>query len=371
MKIGMVLESNLNIPGGVQEYVRGLYDYLESEGHLVEILTAGSGWDHNSDRNITQLGKSVEIPIPGISASTPLIRVKARNISQHLSQKEYDILHFQGPGGYFNSRILKQSKAINIITFHVYHTGIIPGLAAILWPWERHLNHKYARKIAVSPLAASFAARICPGSFDLIPNGVNLERFCPDFVEIEKRKDSLINILFVGRLDRRKGLSYLLSAYKNMDPSLGKRLMIVGDGPEKKPAERYVRQHRLQNVFFFGRVKSSRLPEIYRSADIFCAPATHGESFGIVLLEAMAAGLPIVAFANPGYKEVLRHSPFYDFIVIPKDVAELSRQIQILASDKNLRQRLSQAGQEHVQQYSWDQVGKQIMNLYQKALASA
>ncbi len=187
------------------------------------------------------------------------------------------------------------------------------------------MNHMYARKIAVSPLAASFAARLCPGSYDIIPNGVNRERFYPGVQENQEFEDELVNILFVGRFDRRKGLTYLLSAFKELDPSPKKRLLIVGDGPEKRSAEHFVRKHKLREVHFLGPVARNRLPGIYRSADIFCAPATHGESFGIVLLEALASGLPIIAYANPGYREVLKCSPLCDFLVIPKDISSLRK----------------------------------------------
>jgi len=371
MKIGLVLESDLAKPGGVQEYVRGLYDHLEPAGHRVDILTAGGQGAGTSARSVIRLGKSVDMPIPGTSASTPLIRVNARAITRRLEQGRYDILHFQGPGGTFNSRILKLSRAINIITFHVHHAGIIPGLAGLLWPWERRLNDKYARKIAVSPPAASFAARLCPGSYDVIPNGVDLDRFHPGLPENQEPGDEPVNILFVGRLDRRKGLTYLLSAYKLLNPTPKKRLLIVGDGPEKRSAERYVRRHKLQEVHFLGPVTRNRLPDIYRSADIFCAPATHGESFGIVLLEALATGLPVVAFANPGYRDVLNSPPLCDFLVSPKDIPGLSHKIQTLARDENLRRRLGRAGLEHVRRYSWDRVGARIVKLYEEELGSA
>ena len=152
MKIGLVLESDLAIPGGVQEYVRGLYDHLVSAGHQVDILTARGREAGASGRSVIRLGRSVDIPIPGSSASTPLIRVSARTARGHLEQGEYDILHFQGPGGIFNSRILKRSRAVNIVTYHVHHAGVIPNLAGFLWPWERRLSHQYARRIAVSPV---------------------------------------------------------------------------------------------------------------------------------------------------------------------------------------------------------------------------
>ena len=141
-------------------------------------------------------------------------------------------------------------------------------------------------------------------------------------------------------------------------------MLIAGDGPEKKAAEQWVSENKAKNIQFLGYVENDRLPDIYRSADIFCSPATHGESFGVVLLEAMASGLPIVAFANRGYKEVMGDRVLGEFLVPPGNSQELMLKLKKLVQDENLRKKLKRNGLDKVQQYSWENIGPKILDIY-------
>jgi phosphatidylinositol alpha-mannosyltransferase len=180
-----------------------------------------------------------------------------------------------------------------------------------------------------------------------------------------------VNILFVGRLEKRKGLGDLLRAYEFMRARVPQtRLIVVGDGPLRGKVESYIARHRLPNVVLAGYVPDSVKPRYYNSADIFCAPATGAESFGIVLLEAMASGLPVVATEVPGYMSVLE--PGRDSLTVrPKGWAELGAALIILARDAELRRRMGAYGHEKARRYSWETVSMQVIEVYEEARDAA
>ncbi len=188
---------------------------------------------------------------------------------------------------------------------------------------------------------------------------------------IRHLRDDKMNILFVGRLEKRKGLGDLLRAYEFMRSRVtNARLIIVGDGPLRGSAESFISRHRLPDVVMAGFVPDFVLPRYYDSADIFCAPATGRESFGIVLLEAMACALPVVATEVPGYMSVLE--PGKDSLTVrPKSWAELGAALVILARDPELRRRMGAAGFEKAKQYSWSSVATQVIEVYEEARAAA
>jgi len=364
MKIGIVLESSLNIPGGVQEYALGLYDFLEGQGHHVEILTSGKPHENTENRNISYLGRSFEIPLFWTSASTPIVIMTGRSIKKFLAEKKFDILHFMEPSIIFNWQILIRSRAANVLTFCSFHTGIRPLLLSLLKPVGKALTKKIKVKIAVSEPASFYARKLYPNPYKVIPAGIDLSRFTPDGPKEKSLFGKEINILFVGRLDKRKGIFYLLQAYADVSKTHACRLLIAGDGPKKKAAEQWVSENKVKNIHFLGYVENDSLPDIYRSADIFCSPATHGESFGVVLLEAMASGLPVVAFANRGYKEVMGDGILGEFLVPPRDLKSLTLKLKGLIEDEKLRRKLKQKSLEKAQQYSWENIGPKILDIY-------
>ena len=368
MKIGIVTETCLTFPGGVQHYSRGLYDFFEKKGHHVEILTCGKESEETRKRFVTRLGKVLEVPLPRYSASAPITFTRSKTIGKFLIKRDFDILHFNGPAGLLSRQLLIYSKAVNILTFHIYHKRIYPFVITPFLPVWRNLTDKFAVKIAVSDTAASYAQKFHPGKYVVIRGGVDLSKYSLVDQKIKEFADGKTNILFVGRLDKRKGIIYLLKAFKKLNNHSDVRLLIVGDGPDKTKAKRFVRKNGLNNVEFLGRVGNDLLPQYYRTADIFCSPATHGESFGFVLIEAMAAGLPIVAYANEGYREVLGKKPFKDFLVKSKDVEGLAANLLKLIHNKNLRKKFGKKSLEEVQQYCWENVGKQILTIYNEAL---
>jgi phosphatidylinositol alpha-mannosyltransferase len=224
------------------------------------------------------------------------------------------------------------------------------------------------RGIAVSEPAKAFVNRYFPDfPLRVIPNGIDISVFHPGHTPIRHLRDDRVNILFVGRLEKRKGLGYLLRAYEFMKPRVpNSRLIVVGDGPLRSSVESYISRHRLPDVVMAGYVPDSVLPRYYCSADIFCAPATGAESFGIVLLEAMATGLPVVATEIDGYMSVLE--PGRDSLTVqPKGWAELGAALVILARDADLRRRMGAYGLEKARRYAWEEVASQVVDVYNQA----
>jgi phosphatidylinositol alpha-mannosyltransferase len=228
----------------------------------------------------------------------------------------------------------------------------------------KKLLPKLQGKIAVSQAAKECVSRYLPGDYQIIPNGVDIDFFSAQVPPLEEFADGKVNILFVGRLERRKGLDCLLVAYgraKKEFPSL--RLIVVGTGAKLPRYESMVGENDLADVVFAGFVPKTNLARYYSSADICCFPATSAESFGIVLLEAMASGKPVVASNVAGYSELLSHRE--EGVVIPaKDEEALTRALLLLAQDRHLRQQMGAKGRDKAEKYSWENVARGVMRYY-------
>jgi phosphatidylinositol alpha-mannosyltransferase len=181
--------------------------------------------------------------------------------------------------------------------------------------------------------------------------------------------DGKVNILFVGRLEKRKGLQYLLKAYRRIKRDIpSSRLIIVGPGTRfRRKYQNQVDKDRLDDVVFVGNVPYEELPRYYKTADVFCAPATGQESFGIVLLEAMALGKPIVATAIEGYASVLTHQR-EGLLVPPKNDRDLARALSELLTDEAMRREMGDRGLVTAQSYDWQKVARRVFNYYTRIL---
>jgi phosphatidylinositol alpha-mannosyltransferase len=293
------------------------------------------------------------------------ITLSPRYVSQvqaMLAREQFDLLHFHEPFVPFLSLVtLHQSKSVNVATFHAY-AGFSPAYEL----GKRTLAHYAARlhgRIAVSAAARHFVDRFFPGDYKVIPNGVNVGRF-HRAVPIARWQDGIPNILFVGRLEDRKGLPHLLKAFRLVRKTGAEcRLLVVGSGPQEREARRYVMTRGLQNVEFLGRVSDAEKAQLFKTADIFCSPATGRESFGIVLLEAMAAGAPIVCSDIHGYKGVVQRGR-QALLVDPGDAKGLAAAILELLADSQLRARMGAAGLVRPEQFSWESVTAKVAEHY-------
>ena len=369
MRIGLVSPYDFASPGGVNDHVRHLSRELARSGHEPSIFAPSSRTDVDyGDVRFYRIGTPIAIPVNDSVARITLSFHLANRVAAIIEEERFDVLHFHEPlMPALPMTMLRMSPTANVGTFHAFarsNVGYYYG-RPLLKPYLGHLH----RAIAVSEPARAFVARYFP-SFRprVIPNGVDTNVYHPGHTPIRHLRDDNVNVLFVGRLEKRKGLGDLLRAYRWLQSRVPKtRLIIVGDGPLRGRVESYVSRHRLPNVVMAGYVPESVKPRYYNSADIFCAPATGAESFGIVLLEALATGLPVVATEIPGYMSVLE--PGKDSLTVePKSWKELGASLVILARDADLRRRLAEYALQKVKRYSWQSVASEVMDVYEDAI---
>jgi phosphatidylinositol alpha-mannosyltransferase len=229
----------------------------------------------------------------------------------------------------------------------------------------RRLGKKLHGKIAVSKPARDYIAKYLPADYRIIPNGVDTHHYQPDGPLRTELKDDKLNIFFVGRLEERKGVGDLIRACSIVKKDFpGFRLIIAGPGIRLRYYYQLLAKKLVgDNVVFTNYVPFNELPKYYRTADIFCAPATGGESFGIVLLEAMASGTPIVATNIPGYASVLTHGQ-EGLLARPENPRSLADALLRLINDRQARLKMAENGLATAQKYSWENVSRSVMEYY-------
>ncbi|HET7028028.1 MAG TPA: glycosyltransferase family 4 protein [Candidatus Limnocylindrales bacterium] len=362
MKIGLVSPYIYPLPGGVTQHVRYLYENLRLRGHDVRILTSSHGPQRSSEGDVIRIGMGFSVPANGSVGTVTFSPRFPSQVRAVLEQERFDLLHFHEPFVPFLSLLLlRESRSVNVATFHAY-AGFSPSYefgSRVLRGYADRLDGR----IAVSAAARHFIDRYFPGDYKVIPNGVDVERY-QRAVPIARWQDGTRNILFVGRLEPRKGIVELLKAYRILRKTgCDCRLLVVGSGPLEREARRYVATRRLGGVEFLGRVTDDEKAQLFKTADVYAAPATGRESFGIVLLEAMAAGTPIVASDIHGYKGVVRRD-VEALLVPPRDHRRLAAALARVLADPLLRARLSAAGVERAQGFSWERVTAKVDDYY-------
>jgi len=366
LKIGIVSPYAYPRPGGANSYVRETYSRLTELGHEVRIITAPWG-DDPPAKDVIQIGRAMAIPFNGsIGRVTLSVRLEWL-ISHMLEREKFDIIHHHEPFVPFLSfQILDSAKCPNVATFHTFG-----GFSFSYWAGrivlDRYMNKLDAR-IAVSSAARHFVSSYFHGDYRIIPNGVDVD-FYANAKPFPEFQDGKVNILFVGRVEPRKGAMYLMRAYariKERHPDT--RLIIAGRGPEIGDLRRFARGQKIEDVLFAGRVSDEDKARFYKTADIFVAPSTGQESFGIVLLEAMAAGRAVVASDIHGYKRVVQRN-VSGLLVEPKDPDALADGLERLILDPDLRRSLGEAGARRAVEYDWRHVTEELVSVYAEVIA--
>lgn len=374
MKIGLVLPYSLTYYGGVQNHVLGLYQELKKRQHTVKIfIPRVDVKEYYKNRDIVLIGGAINIPTETTFTLSFGLGLEGYSLEDYFKRQKFDILHFHNPTAPFLSwQILNASKTVNIATFHadLVDSKFYDGYSSVIKYFYDLLLPKIDGFIAVSKSAEDSLLSVYPKAKNMIiPNGIDIDRFADGKI-IEKYKDGKFNLLYVGRFDERKGIFYLLEAFKKLKKRFAKkiRLILVGNGPQKWEIIKRIKKLKIKNnVCLVGEVKDCQLPNYYKTADLLVAPATSGESFGLVLLEAMAAGVPIVAAANRGYKEVLKEIRNCS-LVSPRDSEALAQKIEKLIKNKEIRERLIDWGLNQVKKYSWKEIAQKVLDFYDKIL---
>ncbi len=368
LKIGILSQAYHPAVGGVTEHVDATAHALCARGHEVAVITAhfSEGESGGFERNgypVHRIGRNFAVPYNGAENNLTIGFGLRGKLEEIFERERFDILHIHCPVSPFLPLLaLRIAKQPVVGTFH---STVMSDLAfrlfrRVLLPSYRRLD----RTLAVSEEARSCVLRHFPGPVDILPNGVNLERFRPGLRRLERFDDGVPNILFVGRHDPRKGLPELMQACRALAlDGILFRLIIVGDGSLRRRIEGMAHGPLEGRVHFEGRVSNENLPRYYASSDIFCSPARGGESFGIVLLEAMASGVPIVATDLPGYRTVL--TPGAEGLMSrPRDPMSLRAALETLLARPDLRAEMGARGIETARRYAWPKIAARLEEIY-------
>ena len=377
MKIAMVTEYAYPLPGGVSEHVHFLSRELVRMGHEVTVISGRlhrQTGDHDrrlatkSGYRIVRVGHSLPFYINGSIARLtlgPRVRVRLKHALRGM-----DVIHAQGLASP-SLPIMALSGEAPVIT-GTFHTYFTPGkhlLFRLCYHWVGRGLNRLHRRIAVSSACIEALDPIFPGNWDIIPNGIDCELFRPLGPD-ERRPEGPPRILFVGRFDPRNALDVLLDAAALLrDRGHDFVIDVVGDGPTRSVYERQARRLDLwDRITWHGLVIDGR-DRLYREATVFACPCTLA-SFGVVLLEAMASGTPIVACDNIGFRQVIRDSAPGRFVP-PRDATALAEGIEELLADPARRADWAVRGREAaVTRYSWASVARQVEGLYREVLHS-
>lgn len=370
MKIGLVCPYNIARGGGVQEVVFAMQKELRKRGHDAWVITPQPGdLEPDPKEHIIFVGKSTDFNSP-LHTTVQLSAADSEHIQEMLEEHQFDILHFHEPWvPMLSMQILSRSKSVNVATFHAKlpDSLVTRTISRVVTPYTKSVLKYIHEYTAVSDAAAEYVCSLTDQPVALVPNGINTERYKAP----KTRNDDNPNktIFYVGRLEQRKGVKYLISAFSlllQQRPDV--RLVVASDGPDRAKLEMLAADLGIADkVQFVGFISEDEKIEYMRSADLFCSPALYGESFGIVLLEAMASGLVTVAGNNPGYASVLQGAGAIS-LVNPKDSVEFARRLETLLYEKDLRKLWRTWAKEQIPQYKYDHIVSQYEEVYETAM---
>lgn len=373
MKIGLVCPYDITKGGGVQEIVKASQTELERRGHDVYIITPRPKEyaRKRGPRKTIFIGNSTDFNSP--LHTTVQVSAGVHNaIDEMLATHSFDILHFHEPWvPMLSLQILNRCrhKCVNVATFHAKlpETLMSRAVARAIQPYAKSVLKYIDELTAVSDAAADYLRHLTERPIDIIPNAIDLKIYKAPRVRDEE--SSVKTIFYIGRLESRKGVKYLIKAFAELHKTKPDvRLVIGGDGPDRRKLEQLTAELGLQeNVKFLGYMSSKDKVHRLRTADLFCAPALYGESFGIVLLEAMGSGLVTVAGDNPGYSSVMKGLGAIS-LVDPKQLEEFARRLDLLLHQPDLRKLWRNWAKEEIRQYTYVEVVGQYEKAYKKAI---
>ncbi len=348
LRVALVCPYSWSYPGGVQAHVAGLARQLRARGLEVDIVAPADG--PVDLPGFVAVGRS--LPIPD-NRSVQRVALSPGAIARCLRiarSSRYDLIHLHEPMIPWTCfTLLVAARAPLVGTFHMYADS--PRWYAVFAPLARRSLARLAARIAVSEAARHHVERVCPGRYVVIPNGIEAPPALPP-----APKGPRARIVFVGRPERRKGLPVLLEAFSRLGGEV--ELELVGVEPGDVAA--------LPGVRVLGRATEEEKLRRLAAADLLCAPSLGSESFGVVLVEGMAAGLPVVASDIPGYRDLVR--PEWGRLVPPGDPQALAAALGELLADEALRARMGEAARQEALRYDWSCVAERILAVYADVL---
>lgn len=368
MKIGIVCPYNMfQFAGGVQDVVVQLHDKLKNKGHIVKVITPRPrNHSEPAPEDYILLGTSAKVNTMATMVDLGF-EADGDEIDNILATEKFDVIHFHEPWVPLLSRqILTRSSAVNVATFHAKSpdTLISKSLISSVVPYTKSVLKYLDSLTAVSPAASEYVKNLTDRPIEIVPNGIDLNRFVANKNASKDDK----SILFLGRLEKRKGLEYLLDAFqllKAKHPEVD--LLIAGSGGKRKSLEKYIEQRKIRDVSFLGFVPESEKVQLMSNASVYCSPAPYGESFGIVLLEAMAVGTPVVAGNNAGYSGVMTGTGMLS-LVNPRSTQDFAQRLEIMLYDEEVRKVWQKWAKNEVAKYKFEKIADSYEKVYKKAL---
>ena len=369
LNILLVSDPYYPYPSGISEYTFYLAKYLRKFGNDITVLTTHYP-NETKEKNVLRFGRVLMIPMNKSYATMSFGLDIPGNVKKLLHNNNFDIVHLNGP---FPPSIsffaLHYSKSTNIAAFLNAGFSFNSTGAAI----ARFLYRKYLNKIdglfALSETAKMAMEPYFPGEYEIIPAGVDAEIFNTRVKKRTELKDISLRILFLGRLDERKGLIVMINAFKKiLSAKPNAQLVVAGKGPLDSDAKNLVNKLKIDaSVKFKGFIPFGEIPSYYKSADIYCSPALGGESFGIVLLEAMAVGTPVVASNIHGYSQLIKDNE-NGLLFESGKTDDIAAKIIKLADNSALREKCIKNGFILANKYSWENVARRIEAFYYSKL---
>jgi phosphatidylinositol alpha-mannosyltransferase len=373
MKVAIVCPYDIHRPGGVQTHIRDCARTLRELGHEAKIIAPGPAPADWTGDDIIHIGAMRPIDFNETRFEVTIVRGdEKRRLEAMLAAERFDILHFHTMWTpIMPFQVFRRSTSANVATFHDTPPPTLSGnLTRQLFRLISYfLLPRLDGIIAVSEAPAHHLVGREKYGLRLLPPCTDLSGYLEPHEPIDEYRDGKLNILYLSRLERRKGIYRLLDAYGALCREGRRlRLLVVGDGEEAASVRDHVAAEALPEVVLLGRASEAEKLRLLATADIFCAPALHGESFGIVLVEAMASGKPVVAAANPGYRSVLTGEAAR-FLARPGDVGDLADKLRLLIDDGELRSRMGEWGRREAGRYDCRAVVPEIVAIYEQALS--
>jgi phosphatidylinositol alpha-mannosyltransferase len=363
LSIAFLFDDSLDSFDGVSQYVKLLGAYYTGLGHKVSYLVGETKMTEWAGGTVYSLSKNVRVSFNGNRLSMPLPASKKR-IRQIVAAENFDVIHVQVPYSPFMAKYVINAagpQTAVVGTFHILPSGFLSSAGS------RFLKTSYGRSLkridamaAVSPVAADFARETLGVKSLVIPNTVDIDKF----KNSSKQPNTNPRIVFLGRLVKRKGAHELIKAFKILSQLTDANLIIGGKGPELANLRKFVAKNKLgDKVEFQGFIDEKDKPSFLGGANIACFPSTGGESFGIVLIEAMAAGAGVtIGGDNPGYRSVLNERP--KLLVNPKNSQEFAARLLEFITEKDLAKELHDWQNKTIKQYDISIVGQKLLEQY-------
>jgi len=366
MRIALVCPYDWAAHGGVRGHVAALAGQLARDHEVHVVAPSSRPLTDPGPVPVAVVGRPLGVPFNRSVAPVALSPLAVRRVARALAAFDPHVVHVHEPLAPMVSAAAAAFGPRPVVgTFHAWSDRARAYRAVA--PVGRRIARRLDARVAVSPAAQEYAAGALGlplGAFRVVPNGVDRAAFraaapLPELADPERPL-----LLFVGRLEPRKGLDVAIRAYLRLRASTPRvRLCVVGDGPERSRCQEMVPPSLRPDVLFVGRVAADELPRYHASADVFLAPATSGESFGVVLLEAMAAGLPIVASGIPGYRTVMADGR-QGRLVPPGDAFALAEAAGTLLASPALARAMADEGRRTAEQYAWPVVARRVVEVY-------